>query len=202
MSFGVKAQERVINSGKFTTSATEFYFVRHGQTDQNAGGITKMMFRDAPLNAVGQQQVVALRSFIETLPIKKICCGPLLRTRQTTNAINKNLKLPVVTISDFREGSYRNWLEIRSVKNKQNVKISTSLRYFLGRVCKGLTQALQQQTPGPVLIVAHSGVYRALCRILDVNLDSLVIGNCTVVHFYKNNQGSWAAEHIFEVGKV
>lgn len=191
------AKIRVADPGQFVTDATEFYFVRHGQTDHNAGLIKKDVYGDIPLNAVGHQQVALLRPFIETLPIKTICCSPLLRARQTKDAINKHLRLPVVMISDLREGSHQDWCEIQSVKNKKNVSISKSLQKFLNRLDRGLKKALEQ--PGPVLIVAHGGVYSALCRILDMNPDAWAIANCTVLRFYKKADGFWSVQHIFDL---
>lgn len=176
---------------------SEFYFVRHGQTDHNAGLLNKDVYGDIPLNDVGLQQAAQLRSFVEILPIKTICCSPLLRARQTKDIINKWLGLPVVMISDLREGSDQDWCEIQSIKNGKHLSVSKSLKLFEGRLRSGLEKALRQT--GPVLIVAHGGVYSLLCRILNVETNMWKIANCTVVHFYKNSSGVWSVEKIFDI---
>lgn len=184
-----------------TILATEFYFVRHGQTDYNAG-LIKGVYGDIPLNVVGQRQVSFLRRFIETLPIKTICCSPLLRARQTAEVINARLGLPCMVISDLREGSCQDWTDIKIFHNKKDVPLSKNFKKFLTRVDRGLQKVLRQQ--GPVLIVAHGGVYCALCRVLGCDLGDWPIANCTVIRFYKNIDGSWSLEHLFEtaIGNV
>lgn len=98
----------------------EFYFVRHGQTDHNAGLVNKEVYGDIPLNKKGVEQVMQLRSHIEQLPITKIYCSPLLRARQTMDAVTQNVQLPIVIVPNFREGSHHDWCEIQSVKNSKN----------------------------------------------------------------------------------
>ncbi|MFA5998571.1 MAG: histidine phosphatase family protein [Candidatus Babeliales bacterium] len=174
---------------------TEFYFVRHGQTDHNIGLVKKNL--DVPLNQVGLQQATMVKSYIAKLPIKTICYSPLKRAKQTKDIINAGLGIPEVKIPELAEGTGDFFSELQSVKSKQ-MPISKNLKKFLKRVTKGLRKALQY--PAPVLIVAHGGVYSALCRILNIDSDEWVVANCTLMHFYKNRDGNWSVNHLFDVG--
>ena len=175
--------------------ATEFYYVRHGQTDHNIGLIKQDL--DVPLNQIGQQEVEQVKEYIQNnLDIKTICYSPLLRTKQTTDIINTGLNIPAVEISQLEEGTDNFWLELYRIKNTQR-HLSKSLQSFINRVTEGLEIALQQ--PAPVLIVAHGGVYIALCKILNIVSKPLEIANCTLVHFYKDSGGKWNLKHLFAV---
>ncbi|HSW75591.1 MAG TPA: histidine phosphatase family protein [Candidatus Saccharimonadales bacterium] len=210
-------------------AATEFYFVRHGQTNMNLKKkIIKQHF-DAPLNPEGQQQIEKVTSYIETLPIKTICYSPLLRAQQTKDIINRHMHIPEVAIPELAESSRLVWAELSRMRNRPTVlgiakgaapaeaasegwdapvvldsdrgsrlfKISLSLQKFLNRVDIGLDKVLQQ--PSPALIVAHSGVFMALCKILHIIPDQWLINNGTLVHFYKNKDGKWNLKHLFDV---
>ena len=178
----------------FFFGATEFYFVRHGQTDYNIGLIKKDL--NVPLDLVGRQQAEMVKSYVKNhLHIKTICYSPLLRAKQTKDIINADLGLPEVEIPKLAEGAGGFWFELYRAKNKP-VKVSKSLQNFLDRVTIGLHEALQQ--PAPVLIVAHGGVYIALCRILNISTNGLPIANCSLMHFYKKD-GHWHVKQLFDV---
>lgn len=179
----------------FATHATEFYFVRHGQTDHNIGLVKNNL--DLPLNPVGRKQAAMVKEYVKNLPIKTICYSPLLRAKQTKDIINAALNIPEFKISELAEGAGDFWNELQKIKNKQ-MPISKNLKKFLKRVSKGLDKVLG--CPPPVLIVAHGGVYSALCRILKINTEEWAIANCSLMHFYKNADGSWSVKYLFDVG--
>lgn len=85
----------------FQTTAHEFYFVRHGQTDHNIGLNANL---NDGLNKVGKHQTKKVTSLLAKLPIKTICSSPLLRIQETTEIINAKLKVPNFVIPELKEG--------------------------------------------------------------------------------------------------
>lgn len=58
----------------------EFYFIRHGQTDNNVS-VDKVDHADVSLNAVGLKQAEDLEPIIARLPIKSVCYSPMKRAK-------------------------------------------------------------------------------------------------------------------------
>ena len=152
-----------------TITQRPFYFVRHGQTECNR----KRVFtgrKDIPINAAGVKQAQAAGRLLRGRPIGSICCSPMKRARQTMEAICQQLDLglPISFENDLREvcmgalegypvweqGAMAHWLEGRIT-----VTDAETARDFHARVARGVNAALRQLSP--VLIVAHSAVYRA-----------------------------------------
>jgi len=143
-----------------------FTYLRHGETEWNrlgnAQGVT-----DIPLNDVGRDQAEAARPIIHAEPPKIIAVSPLSRARETAEIVNRGLDLPLVEIEDLREcgfgamegepmgGWFYEWL-----KGERIIPRAEPAHQFLARALKGINEALA--LPGPVLIVAHGGVYRSI----------------------------------------
>lgn len=175
------------------TKTQEFYFIRHGQTDQNIGKVSHDI--DVSLNKLGVQQSEEAKLFLKKLPIKTICYSPLLRTTKTAQIIQSELKVPTIPISELEEIMTQDYLSFSLLQIEGFSHASKSTQAFVTRVAKGTENALMQQ--GSVLIVAHRGVYSAICYILDATTDSWSIDNCDVVHFYKDSDKKWHAKKIF-----
>jgi broad specificity phosphatase PhoE len=78
--------------------------VRHGRTVSNAQGLL-LGRADPPLDEVGRGQAVALGAAIG--PVSEVICSPLLRARQTAEAIDG----PVTVDERFIELDYGEWDE-------------------------------------------------------------------------------------------
>jgi len=142
---------------------TPFYFLRHGQTDWNlenrAQGQT-----DVPLNAAGLQQAWSACTLIEPLNIQTICSSPLARALTTAQIIGDYTSKPVRIVEELAECSWgtkegetkSTWFS--DWKNEREIP-SGAEHYssFLIRALAGINKALEY--PGPVLVVAHGGVY-------------------------------------------
>jgi len=156
----------------------EFYFVRHGQTDWNiehrAQGQT-----DVPLNIKGRQQAFDAAQSVTQLKFATICSSPLSRALETANAIASVTGGRVSVLEDLiecswgvREGETKGgWFE----KWKRGIETpdgAEPYEEFLSRAVRAINQALDK--PGPVLIVAHGGIYWAvqLHRILQMQQSS------------------------------
>ncbi|MBS1994096.1 MAG: histidine phosphatase family protein [Cyanobacteria bacterium SZAS LIN-3] len=166
-------------------AAQKFYFIRHGQTEANLSDLAAGAGWDIELNETGLAQAKALA---ESEQIKvcadtqTICVSPLLRARQTAEALKIVIDAPVVVIDELKEWHLGDW-EKTPWSNLPNIfepgtnppNGEKQLEFGM-RVSNGLNQALAQ--PGPVLIVAHGGVWHAICRILSIKAGS--IENCAV----------------------
>lgn len=78
------------------------YFVRHGETDANAQGLT-MGQRDVPLNARGLEQAEETARWLARYPIERIVTSDLSRARQTAEALGRKVGLTAETDARLRE---------------------------------------------------------------------------------------------------
>jgi len=153
----------------------QFFYVRHGQTDWN---LTRKLQgnSDIPLNDTGIAQAHEAKDRLSQLPITTICCSPLQRARKTADIINEALQCPVIEIDGLRECNFglhegtqnydwlANWLTGDDSTTPPEVEPFSD---FLNRGREAINQALGH--PGPVLIVAHGGMYIPINKILPEN---------------------------------
>ena len=150
-----------------------FWFLRHGETDYNAAGLSQGAL-DIELNATGRAQAERAGPLLAGRGITAIVSSPMLRTRETTNIINEFLRLPVSYEPDLREVIFGRmegkpllpwfpeWLEGRYTPEG-----SESFPSLTTRVEAALTAALEARE-GPLLIVAHGGVFRAIRDLMGL----------------------------------
>jgi probable phosphoglycerate mutase len=164
-------------------SAEKFYFVRHGQTDANLNNLAAGSGWDIELNDAGLAQAKALAesaSIENCRDVKTICVSPMARAIQTAEAINKILQAPIVIIDELKEwflGDWErgSWSDLPSLYAPDTHPPNGESQLAFGmRVKAGLTAALAH--PGPIIIVAHGGVWHAVSRILSLPKSS--IDNC------------------------
>jgi len=145
-----------------------FTYLRHGETDWNRLGKAQG-HSDIPLNALGRAQAEAARAHIHAEPPVTIAVSPLTRARETAEIVNRGLDAPMVAIDDLRECGFgamegepmgpwfQEWL-----KGDRVIPGAEPVHLFLTRALAGINAALE--LPGPVLIVAHGGLYRSIRR--------------------------------------
>lgn len=165
-------------------SEKEFYFIRHGQTDWNldhrAQGQT-----DVPLNAIGQKQAQKAALSATQWKFGTICSSPLSRAVATARTIADVSGAEVSIVDDLiecswgvREGERKGvWFE----EWKRGLSVPEGAEpydAFLSRAVRAINQALEK--PGPVLIVAHGGIYWAIQHyaIRDMEND---LANATII---------------------
>lgn len=145
---------------------TPFYYLRHGETDWNRAGRFQG-WTDVPLNATGRAQAETAAALVRDLGIRTICASPLARALDTAHIVAAAVGRPVEVIDDLRECGfgvhegasmgdwYAAWREGTTPEGAE------TYRGFLDRALAGVNRALAAQD-GPVLIVAHGGVYWAI----------------------------------------
>lgn len=98
---------------------SQFLFVRHGRTDGNVRRIL-VGRTDIPLDWLGYRQAEAVAEYVTTLPRPDvIIASPLLRARETAEAMARRFGLPIEIEADVAElnfGAYEGWTfeEIRT----------------------------------------------------------------------------------------
>jgi probable phosphoglycerate mutase len=144
-----------------------FWFLRHGETDWNAEGRSQGR-TDIPLNSVGLAQARrAAKTLAAIGGIGTIVASPLIRARVTAEIAAEALGLPV----EFDEGLqevcfgeqeglpmgdwYDDW-----IAGHYTPAGAETFAALLARAVAAVNRATAR--PGPVLIVAHGALFRAL----------------------------------------
>jgi probable phosphoglycerate mutase len=145
---------------------TSFWFLRHGETDWNAQGLSQGR-TDIPLNSVGLAQARRAARTLSALPIRTIVASPLTRAHRTAEIAAEALGLPVSLDPDLQEVNFGeqegqpmgDWYDdwIAGSYTPEGAETFAELR---ARTVRGINAALAH--PGPVLVVAHGALFRAL----------------------------------------
>lgn len=145
---------------------TPFWFLRHGETDWNAQGLSQGR-TDIPLNHVGRAQAERAARTLAPVAIASIVASPLLRARHTAEVVAATLGLPVALDADLAEVDFGkqeglpmgDWYDdwIAGDYAPEGGETFVTLRE---RAVRGVNRALA--LPGPVLVVAHGALFRAL----------------------------------------
>ena len=159
-----------------------FYFLRHGETENNrlqtiAGSL------DVALNDTGVQQARAAIELVRPLGATHIASSNLRRARDTAATIARALALPHVVVPELAE---RNWGELEGRSQVLRVRGAPpppgaeTGEQFIARTRVALAQIRADGVP---LVVAHSGTHRVLCRLLGLAESAAPIANCRPVRF-------------------
>lgn len=170
-----------------------FYYLRHGETDSNAARLIAGSL-DVDLTALGREQAHAAARTLAGLPITAIYSSPLRRARDTAQPIAEALDLPVTIIADIAE---RNWGELEGKPREARVRGeppagAESVHAFVQRVLQGFA-LIDADVP---LIVAHSGVFRVLCRTLEIVETEGPVTNALPLRFVPSTGGAWCIEAV------
>lgn len=82
---------------------TTVHLIRHGETAANRAHRVQGRGIDLPLNAVGQAQADAVAAALADVPLTAVVSSPLVRARQTAEAIAQHHGLDVETDADLEE---------------------------------------------------------------------------------------------------
>jgi len=174
----------------------EFYFIRHGQTNDNISN--KNLSEDHPddisLNETGRNQARLIEPTISSLPIKTVCSSPFKRVQETKEIITSKLQVQHHEINNLGECSAQIWKEMTQLKIYSSLPKQGEVRQFMDRVRNGINEALS--LPGPSLIVAHGGVHWAICCLMGIDEHEWAINNCIPVYFSIEDNGKWIAQKL------
>lgn len=145
---------------------TGFWFLRHGETDWNAQGLSQGNV-DIPLNATGIAQAHTAAPLLRNRGIRHIVASPLSRAHDTAKIAAAQLGLPVHLDEGLRETSFgaqegqpmAQWFSdwVAGTYTPPDAESFSQLR---SRAVAAINRALEQAPV--VLIVAHGALFRAL----------------------------------------
>ena len=143
-----------------------FWFLRHGETDWNAQGLSQGNI-DIPLNETGRAQAITAAAMLQNRGIVTVVSSPLSRAYDTALAFTAPASLDIHIDEGLREVSFgaqegkpmvqwfSDWVEGHYTPD--DAESFTSLR---ARAVAAINRALEK--PAPVLVVAHGALFRAL----------------------------------------
>ena len=187
-----------------------FYVFRHGETDANLAGVWQGQGVNKPLNNTGIKQAENLAEKMSGLGIEKIYSSPLLRAKQTAEAVAKRAGIQVEILPELTEGGLGDFEGVKKTDiAEQNPEfwakwyddvIDMSLRCPNGeskqemqdRMFEGFEKMLQ--TPEKVIGVAsHSGAMRYF--FLAFNYGPHKMPNTALYKLIYDN-GNWNLEFL------
>ena len=155
-----------------TLAPIPFWFLRHGETDWNAQGISQGNV-DIPLNATGVAQARAAAQKLKARGIATIVASPLSRAKVTAEFVGEALGLPVAIDADLREVGFgvqegqpmsawfADW--ISGAFTPDGAETFAALR---ARAVAAANRATAQ--PPAVLLVAHGALFRSLRAAMGI----------------------------------
>lgn len=157
-----------------------FIYLRHGETESNAAKLIAGSW-DVALTRKGLAQAGQAALKLKGVGIDAIHSSALSRARDTADIIAQELDLPVTAIPELNE---RCWGALERQPRSSRVPGMTvdglePALDFMNRVTAGFRR-VEGRLP---LIVAHSGIYRVLCRMLGLPEAEQPVANCTPLRF-------------------
>lgn len=161
--------------GAVTLVATPFWFLRHGETDWNAQGLSQGS-TDIPLNPKGLAQAAAAAEMLRHRGIATIVASPLDRAATTARIVAEALGLSIETDHDLREVGfgeqegrpmgtwYDSW--IAGEYTPEGAETFAGLR---DRAITAINRALLR--PAPVLVVAHGALFRGIRAAMGLEVN-------------------------------
>lgn len=171
-----------------------FYFLRHGETETNARQLVAGSL-DTELTALGRGQALEAAEALANEPITAVYSSPLRRARDTAAPVAERLKLPVIIVPELAE---RTWGVLEGQPRGSRVRGVTPegaepIEDFAQRILRGLAN-IDGEVP---LIVAHSGVFRVLCRTLAIAQSESPVTNCLPLRFVPLGARAWKLERPY-----
>ncbi len=150
-----------MSESKFEFGITPYYFLRHGETPQTQEGIAQGQM-ESELNALGRQSSEKAANILSSILLGSIYASPLKRTWRTAKIVSVITGTPVHPLPGLMErhwgryqGRPKDWRPASA-----NPKSVETIEDFTHRVLDAMRSI---SGPSPVLVVAHSGVFRVLC---------------------------------------
>ena len=164
---------------------TTFYLIRHGEKEPEKG--------DPTLSEIGKKQASLVGKYLSQFPITAIYASPLLRTRQTAEAIAKEVAMDIAIDERFRERM--NWElpeqtfeEFVALWNKASVDPSfqpaggDSVAQTASRFGDALYDLTQKYPNEHIVIVSHGGAIRDFLYMQKKEAIEELLNNRPIIH--------------------
>ena len=168
--------------------AKPFVFVRHAQSEFNASSLIGG-FTDSLLSEVGIDQAKDAAPMLKNIDWSVVITSTLRRTQQTAF-----YAVPNQPIKPYEKLKERNWGDLEGCPIAQLVPYEEtpingeSWQTFAGRVITALNEILSEYS-WP-LIIAHSGVYRVLNKVINGTPYCPRVGNVSPISFVPSQDNS------------
>lgn len=171
------------------------FLVRHGATDNNLANPPLLQGRaDVPLSAAGHRQAASTGRLLAGREIRRVYSSPLLRARQTAEAIAKPHQVAVETVDAIQEidvGQWegRSWQEIATSEPQryQQFMANPAEHGYAGgenvtdlfrRVQPAMEELLAANLGSQIVVVGHNLVNRTfLSQLIGLPLAQVRIVN-------------------------
>jgi broad specificity phosphatase PhoE len=151
----------------------KLYFIRHGQTDGNAGNIlsrhdNSAEVYDEGLNDKGYEQAQELAKKLRDSHFDAIISSPLKRARQTAEIINQYHNLPITSDNSWSEiaaDSYIDadtWRDLFDASKDIRTENGENLKDLFARVRNAIEKLKSEFAGKTVLVVSHGGPQHVL----------------------------------------
>jgi probable phosphoglycerate mutase len=173
-----------------------FYFLRHGETEYNAQRRIAGS-HETVLTERGHDEARRAAEMLATVAITAIYTSPMQRALDTARYVADRLALPFRVIDAIAE---RHWgsLEGRPRSERKPGEVpqdAETLEAFTVRVLRGFDE-VRGEVP---LVVAHSGVFRVLCRTLNIAAPDQPVTNALPLRF-EPMPGGWRMASLRSTG--
>ena len=156
----------------FEFGTTPFYFLRHGQTHESLTGILQGQ-NETELNSTGRKMAEVAAEALLNVSLKSIYASPLKRAWRTALIVSVLTGVPVYPLPGLME---RHWGKFQGRPKSQrplasNPESVESREDFRRRVVEAMESI---EGPSPLLVVTHSGVFRAICESVGIPSDDRI----------------------------
>lgn len=168
-----------------------FYFLRHGQSENNRDGCVNGQ-TDSPLTEQGLRQAYTAAERLGACGIEVIVTSPLCRAKDTAAVVAARTAARVCVVPGLMERDW-GWLEGRERTLISDFfaapKGGESWDTYQERVSKALDEfPLSPRT----LICAHAGTMRVIRQSLGIGDVKDRLPNAVPVWFHRERQDAWA----------
>ena len=184
-------------SERFQFGVTPFYFLRHGETRESRRGILQGQ-TETELTALGRKTAEDVAPRLAGVGLRSIYASPLKRAWHTASILSTLTGVPAHPLPGLMErrwgiyeGRHKN--ERPALQDPETVE---SMDDFSQRI----VQAMRSITgPVPLLVVAHSGVFRILARLAGLSIDSSTAVDSAQLLLIDPSRGQDGSWHFSEV---
>ena len=156
-------------------AASPFWFLRHGETDWNARGLSQGN-TNIPLNAKGLVQAEGAAALLRPHGIAAIVASPLDRAATTARIVAAALGLGIETDDDLREVCFGeqegqpmgDWYE-DWIAGTYTPPGAESFAVLTARAVAAVNRALTRAAP--VLVVAHGALFRGIRAAMGLEIN-------------------------------
>ena len=181
----------------FVFETTPFFFLRHGETPENRSGILQGQ-TDTVLNPTGRKTAEEAGRLLSNRALGSIYASPLKRAWTTATIVSVLTGAPKFPLPGLME---RHWgrFEGKPKSERPNLpdpETAETMDSFTTRVLEAMRAI---EGPCPVLVVAHSGVFRVLGTHMGLPVDNTTSISAADLIYVEPPSGGRSGWHISAV---